>query len=222
MSGLLEDLYEEHRVFLGVLDAINRILAGGKSEEPPPEGFFPALRLFFEYVGHYHHEKEEGVLFPLLDMDFASDVGGGNCPVYFTPRVFGGPFVNPNAALCDALGISGEPAGCASTPFRAEMKKKKSMLMIPIEDHALGALASEWILAMEGKGKAELYRPLKLYGDFLRAHIEREDNCLFLQVEKILGENSRKDYRDQSERWNQLHALKERLRELPQLFAELS
>jgi hemerythrin-like domain-containing protein len=97
---LLDELEAEHQRIdraLGALRAYAGLFAKGTSD--PADGF--AFLSFFEiYVGRWHHEREESLLFPALERDAQLPADRGPIPVLLADHASGSQALD---AMRDAL-----------------------------------------------------------------------------------------------------------------------
>lgn len=212
MQQVLADLYEEHRVFLAVLGVLEKMNA---------EQLFVAkdkIRRFLEFVEHEHHGKEENLLFPIIDEEKVPECGGANCILFFGPRVIDRGIFNSFDRLKESIGYVTYTPIELNSELRSRVFAKKSMLTVPMEDHILGSRAAKKIL--DGLDAREEGVPdlLRAYASFLRDHIEREDRCLFLQVERLKTPKIL-SYTSAAEEWDAIRKTKKQLNELRKTFA---
>lgn len=155
----------------------------------------------------YHHAKEEDLLFPLILKTTIPRSGGANCSQYFSPRVIEQSLFNSYGALNEALKCHGTVADVTDTDLRKLARSQNSPLMVPIEDHICGARAAQWIQPLVDRGDPLLLEVFIRFSDFLRDHIEREDNCLFLQCERTFTWELKDSYKKSYEALEQKQTL---------------
>lgn len=184
--GELEDLTREHEAFLGFLSAWER--------DFPPRRELEEFHVLLEEV---HHGKEERFLFPLLADSLSLEVGGPMCMTFFTPRVLGGMgWTDSFADLRSSLGYAG-PAPGELTPFRETAFRQGSMIRIPLEDHILGARAMAELRSAPAGAEPQRARFAR-FAAFLKDHIRREEECLFMLLKRELSPEQKNLYAEQA------------------------
>lgn len=177
----LDDLLQEHKSYLDFLAL--------KDEE--------CLSKFEEFCTELqrHHEKEEKILFKIIERENILDSGGPNCISYYFPRTMDNfLWEDGYHALKKRISVSNlqeshEKSGGGVIGFGGN-----GMLMIPREDHQLGHAILGMIRQEKCiEVKADLWGRFRT---FLREHIEREDNCLFLLCDSRLSFNAKREYLD--------------------------
>lgn len=176
------DLDQEHRLFLRVLD---------RERDAPNQSTIALLGELLEI----HHRKEEELLFPLLFGSPALEAGGPKCTTFFTPRVMGSVDW-PEAFQALRGSLRDRFAEKKPSPLLEQALERGSMLRIPLEDHALGAVARQEMLAL--RDSAALPSLFAKFSAFLRDHIQREDECLFPLFAKELSLEQLEAYREKA------------------------
>jgi hemerythrin-like domain-containing protein len=149
------------------------------------------LLSIISFVEDVHHVLEEEALFPIIAENPMLREGGPMCTYFWGMEMEFSP-KTPAQDLLRRLYEKGleHPDGPQVFPWL----HKSSPLSIPMSEHALSAELSHAIrkLSQEPEGglAREFLSPLKNeYIKLLRAHIDKEDNCLFILCERLLSPN---------------------------------
>ena len=190
-TEIIQELKSEHQSFLDKLDKILQ-----KTQEI---GFFEnlmSLSLFrteFLQLNHevssQHHEKEER-LFERLVTNSKVNQGGPKCN-YFMQNKMINEYAEKVEGFCknyselklekDALLLQAQSQGSAlSIPLEEHYYLKKIVLMISHEVY----LQMQAIDAYRSERIKDLFN---LYKAMLINHIEKEDQCLFVNLERIIA-----------------------------------
>lgn len=183
------NLTKEHDFFLKFLEL----------KETNPSQFYDLNRweLFASILEKNHHEKEESFLFPYLIPTDALNAGGIKCATFFTPRVLSaGGWPDSYHELIKYLNLT-TLMHEELNPFRKLIFDQKSMLMIPIEDHILGAIAIRQIFLRKNDHKL-----MNLFSALLKDHIEREEECLYPLCEKVLSNEQKNIFTERAKHFN--------------------
>lgn len=169
MKELLKTLREEHRWLLERL------------EDP---GNIPEIIDFLKKV---HHPKEEQLLFPLMAGQPRLNEGGPRCGYFMGLRLEMAPQIEVRKRLEEfqrsiGLSVNFQPPPAWLTP--------QCPLSIPMEEHELChnlANALRWLYNHDLSAE-QIQIKDRLTFDFqklLRAHIDKEDTCLFVLCESL-------------------------------------
>jgi hemerythrin-like domain-containing protein len=147
------ELVEEHRIILGVLDALEHALRAADAGGDVPVTFLRDLVAFSQaFVDRCHHGKEESCLFPCLQRR-GIPREGGPIGVMLEEHELGRELVRQIAARLDRYAQGAVPAGAVLEPcrrylhlLRAHIAKEHEVLfpmgegvLQPHDDTATGA-----------------------------------------------------------------------------------
>lgn len=172
MNALLEKLRQEHQVILKMFEDQTPILD------------------IIHFVEKVHHPLEEQELFPAVANHPLLREGGPLCTYFRGMELDLNPQQGPRQTL-QALYRAGFPEACAYASF--EWLNPQNPLSIPMDEHELGHEIAEALKILANSDMQKIYpgyfEALKAaYESLLRRHIAKEDGCLFVLCEKLLGE----------------------------------
>lgn len=132
----------DHRVIESVLDCLDRLGSQCDGGQPlDQESAADALRFFREYADHCHHDKEEDLLFPVMEAKGFSREQGPTGVMLYEHEVGRRCVRAMAAAVTDACAKSfAENARAFSALLREHIQK---------EDHCLFAMADQALTAEE-------------------------------------------------------------------------
>ena len=174
MKNLIETLKAEHQYILKEIEAIE-----SDSLINPKR-----LKSLFEFIELVHHDKEETLLFPHIANQQWLKQGGPLCSFFMGIRIDIDPLSRMKKHLQQFYNLSKQ----------AVYEKKKfswlitqSPLSIPMEEHEIGDQLSKGLLYLleqnrKSSQENDLFKLLLHdYFELLKAHIQKEDMCLFSQ-----------------------------------------
>ncbi|KHD89477.1 MAG: hypothetical protein OM95_03730 [Bdellovibrio sp. ArHS] len=140
-------------------------------------------------VEDVHHPLEEEALFPLVAAHPLLKEGGPLCTFFRGMELD----INPKASTVSMLKRAyskGLPAPKSYPEF--SWLTESNPLSMPMGEHALSAEIAQALHFMKDRKDDPLYQeffaPLKEeYIRLLKLHIDKEDGCLFILCEKLLG-----------------------------------
>jgi len=166
-------LKEEHQQILSLISKI-------ESSDPVDES---SLKNLFHFVEDIHHAKEENFLFPHLAHKNCLRQGGPLCSYFMSLRLD----LDPLSRMRNHLQEYQKKAGISfKKRILPNWLTPQNPLSIPMEEHETGHALSTALKDLMGQKndnlKREFFKPL-LYDYFalLKAHIQKEDLCLFAQ-----------------------------------------
>lgn len=188
--SIFDQLASEHEqisIFIELFDkACWKVFQG----EQVDSLFFEKAFLFIEnYIGNYHHSKEEVLLFPEVHKRFSTQLAGSHC-TYFYEDFYQKRFLKQFQEETSLRGL----ASYVSPPELKDIRDEKSPLTIPIEEHeagfyALKLLESEWhfLQATPNRSPHTFARYGRWYTELLSSHVRKEDECLFVMLKEKLS-----------------------------------
>lgn len=171
MTDLLKQLREEHALILKMLDNEEDILT------------------IVDFVENIHHPKEEELLFPLIAQEAWINQGGPLCTYYRGLQLE----FDPLEPVRRSLKLFYQQSGVSALPIENfPWLTDQNPLSIPMKEHHIGTELSEALRFLANKKNSNLYSEFfeilsQLYVQMLRAHIDKEDNCLFAMCEARAG-----------------------------------
>lgn len=171
MNPIIQELKNEHQILLAMIDE---------------QKILPMI----DFVEDIHHPKEEELLFPLMAQHPLLRQGGPRC-MYFRGLELEMRVHAPAQNLLKEYYALGGPRPSEYKNF--EWLSENNPLSIPMYEHVLGhELASAIRHLLKGSLNFTVPAQLlnELYNEYcrlLKLHIEKEDTCLFLIAENILG-----------------------------------
>lgn len=173
MNAVIKILREQHQEILRFLEQDEDLLK------------------VIDFVENIHHKMEENVLFPLVAEHPLLNEGGPRCALYWGIELDLAPQRTAQNLLTrlTAKGIK-NPCDYHETPWLGN----SSPLNIPMTDHKLNAELAYAIRKLSEQPKSpvscEFLDQLKHeYVRLLKAHIDKEENCLFVMCERILSQS---------------------------------
>lgn len=140
------------------------------------------------YLENVHHPREEQELFPLVADHPLLSQGGPLCTYFRGMELDLAPFDSVKNYL-KGLYLNGFPA---PTPYASfDWLTHGNPLNIPMNEHYLGHEISDALKFLSSSQNKERYpgsfeRLSEEYEALLKAHIDKEDRCLFIMCEKLL------------------------------------
>ena len=171
MNTLLQTLRDEHQVILKMFNEKQNILD------------------IITYLETVHHPREEQELFPLVAAHPMLSQGGPLCTYFRGLELDLAPFDSVKNYL-KRLYAQGFPRSSLYASF--DWLTPGNPLNIPMGEHDLGHEIGEALKYLSLPGHSEQYpgafpKLSEEYEALLRAHIDKEDRCLFIMCEKLLG-----------------------------------
>ena len=188
-SEVIQELKGEHQSFLKKLEKIFQ-----KTQE---SGFFEdlmSLSLFrteFLQLNHEvssrHHEKEER-LFEALIANPIANQGGPRCNYFMQQKM-----MNDYTKKVDDFWKEYTELKLEKDALLVEAQTKGSALSIPLEEHyylrklvfMISFEVNLQMQAIDNYRSARIKDLFNLYKAMLMSHIEKEDQCLFVVLEKL-------------------------------------
>lgn len=195
-KNIFEQMSEEHQIISKMVlvfdKTLDLILKDTKSF--PAEDIEKTLIFFKDFVDEYHHSKEELILFPAADQqNVVVRQGGPKCTFFFGMYLDEETLAN---TLEDVKSYHKKVAPySANTPVQT-LLDKNSPLSIPLSEHETGyysmqLLKSELLEYKQNTDKDMRFfvKVASRYSGMLKKHIQKEDECLFVTLQKTFPES---------------------------------
>jgi hemerythrin-like domain-containing protein len=182
MGPFLRELKEDHTLILNV---VNFISAFAKDPSLDLQTASQLVEFLEEYVGGYHHRKEEEILFPFLHSINGVKTGGPLCGLFMQYFLQG----NPTQSL---LRDGKNRFGHKQSETIRDIFRSKSFLTIPLEEHLAGHICIEQMKhglheLQKYSNKNILLNAFGKYVELLRLHIRKENECLFVMADEAVA-----------------------------------
>lgn len=207
-NDIFTDLHKEHltiQSFLSKFEKISHYLSSKKINDT--QYFRNSLDFIRNYVGKYHHAKEEDILFPFVENLKMLKNGGPKCTLFYD-MFMQSDYKNK---------VIAEHKKYSFKEYRPSQNVKKiiaakSPLEIPLEDHESGYYLLESMYVECDKidsyskhDRAQLSKLSLWYQDMLHQHIRKEEECLFVALKQQFNPEQRAELNKRNTRFNSDH-----------------